>query len=48
MISEEQKRKKLIEVLETHLRDHEPPIMIFVNQKKGADLLGMLTSTKVA
>jgi ATP-dependent RNA helicase DDX23/PRP28 len=40
MISEEQKRKKLIEVLESHLRDHNPPIIIFVNQKKGADLLG--------
>ncbi|KAI6189591.1 DEAD box ATP-dependent RNA helicase [Aphelenchoides bicaudatus] len=40
MISEEQKRKKLIEVLESHLREHKPPIIIFVNQKKGADLLG--------
>ncbi|KAI6207300.1 RNA helicase [Aphelenchoides fujianensis] len=40
MISEEQKRKKLIEVLEDHLRKHDPPIIIFVNQKKGADLLG--------
>lgn len=40
VVSEEQKRKKLIEVLESHLRSHEPPIIIFVNQKKGADLLG--------
>ncbi|KAI6180721.1 RNA helicase [Aphelenchoides besseyi] len=40
MVNEEQKRKKLIEVLESHLRDHNPPIIIFVNQKKGADLLG--------
>jgi ATP-dependent RNA helicase DDX23/PRP28 len=40
LVAEEQKRKKLIEVLESHLRDHEPPIIIFVNQKKGADLLG--------
>lgn len=40
MISEEQKRKKLIEVLESHLRENSPPIIIFVNQKKGADLLG--------
>jgi ATP-dependent RNA helicase DDX23/PRP28 len=40
MISEEQKRKKLLEVLEAHLREHSPPIIIFVNQKKGADLLG--------
>lgn len=40
LVSEEQKRKKMIEVLESHLRDHDPPIIIFVNQKKGADLLG--------
>ncbi|WKY02225.1 hypothetical protein Q1695_015890 [Nippostrongylus brasiliensis] len=37
MISEDKKRKKLVEVLvEGHF---EPPIIIFVNQKKGADLL---------
>lgn len=40
LVSKEQKRKKMIEVLESHLRDHDPPIIIFVNQKKGADLLG--------
>uniref|UniRef100_A0A0K0E1D3 Probable ATP-dependent RNA helicase DDX23 n=1 Tax=Strongyloides stercoralis TaxID=6248 RepID=A0A0K0E1D3_STRER len=36
MISEEQKRKKIIEVLTKY---YEPPIIIFVNQKKGADIL---------
>ncbi|PIO75948.1 DEAD/DEAH box helicase [Teladorsagia circumcincta] len=36
MLSEDKKRKKLVEVLEQHF---EPPIIIFVNQKKGADLL---------
>lgn len=39
MISEEGKRKKVLEVLEQHLRNHKPPVIIFVNQKKGADLL---------
>lgn len=37
LISEERKKKMLIEVLEQNPR---PPIIIFVNQKKGADLLG--------
>uniref|UniRef100_A0A914D9D1 Probable ATP-dependent RNA helicase DDX23 n=1 Tax=Acrobeloides nanus TaxID=290746 RepID=A0A914D9D1_9BILA len=37
LISEERKKKMLIEVLEKNSR---PPIIIFVNQKKGADLLG--------
>ncbi|GMR41155.1 hypothetical protein PMAYCL1PPCAC_11350 [Pristionchus mayeri] len=36
MLSEDKKRKKLVEVLE---QSFEPPIIIFVNQKKGADLL---------
>ena len=36
MVSETEKRKKLIEVLN---RGVEPPIIIFVNQKKGADVL---------
>lgn len=36
MCSEQEKRKKLIEVLE---RGYDPPIIIFVNQKKGADVL---------
>ncbi|ETN69729.1 helicase protein [Necator americanus] len=36
MLSEDRKKKKLVEVLEEHF---EPPIIIFVNQKKGADLL---------
>ncbi|VDO37763.1 unnamed protein product [Haemonchus placei] len=36
MLSEDRKKKKLVEVLEQHF---EPPIIIFVNQKKGADLL---------
>lgn len=36
LVSESEKRKKLIEILE---RGVEPPIIIFVNQKKGADVL---------
>ena len=36
MVSEAQKRKKLVEILKKGL---DPPIMIFVNQKKGADVL---------
>jgi len=36
LIGEETKRKKLVEVLEKYF---EPPIIIFVNQKKGADVL---------
>lgn len=36
MMGENDKRKKLQEILN---RGFEPPIMIFVNQKKGADLL---------
>jgi ATP-dependent RNA helicase DDX23/PRP28 len=36
MVSENEKRKKLVEILERKL---EPPIIIFVNQKKGADVL---------
>jgi ATP-dependent RNA helicase DDX23/PRP28 len=36
MCSENEKRNKLIEVLE---RGFDPPIIIFVNQKKGADVL---------
>jgi len=36
MCSEQEKRKKLVEVLD---RGFEPPIIIFVNQKKGADVL---------
>ena len=35
MLNEGEKRKKLIELLE----EPEPPIIIFVNQKKGADVL---------
>jgi ATP-dependent RNA helicase DDX23/PRP28 len=39
MMSEESKRKKIVEVLSsTDL--YKPPIMVFVNQKRGADLLG--------
>jgi ATP-dependent RNA helicase DDX23/PRP28 len=37
MLSESEKRKRLVEILS---RGIEPPIIIFVNQKKGADLLG--------
>jgi ATP-dependent RNA helicase DDX23/PRP28 len=36
MMSEEMKRKKLMELL---ARGVEPPVIIFVNQKKGADVL---------
>lgn len=36
MMGENDKRKKLVEILS---RGFEPPIMIFVNQKKGADVL---------
>ncbi|CAI4220372.1 unnamed protein product, partial [Auanema sp. JU1783] len=36
MLSEEQKRKKLVEILD---KKYPPPIIIFVNQKKGADVL---------
>lgn len=36
MVTESEKRKKLVEVLNAGL---EPPIIIFVNQKKGADVL---------
>ncbi|GMT18295.1 hypothetical protein PFISCL1PPCAC_9592 [Pristionchus fissidentatus] len=36
MLSEDKKRKKLVEILEASF---EPPIIIFVNQKRGADIL---------
>ncbi|KAL3314336.1 DEAD (Asp-Glu-Ala-Asp) box polypeptide 23 [Cichlidogyrus casuarinus] len=36
MVTENEKRKKLLELLNDGF---EPPIMIFVNQKKGADML---------
>ena len=36
MCGENEKRNKLIEILE---RGFDPPIIIFVNQKKGADIL---------
>lgn len=36
MMSENDKRKRLVEILS---RKVEPPIIIFVNQKKGADVL---------
>ncbi|XP_032241073.1 probable ATP-dependent RNA helicase DDX23 isoform X2 [Nematostella vectensis] len=36
LVNEQQKRKKLLELLN---KDLEPPIIIFVNQKKGADVL---------
>lgn len=36
LVSEGEKRKKIMEILE---RGVEPPIIIFVNQKKGADVL---------
>uniref|UniRef100_A0A914R6E0 Helicase C-terminal domain-containing protein n=1 Tax=Panagrolaimus davidi TaxID=227884 RepID=A0A914R6E0_9BILA len=36
-ISKERKRKMLVKVLE---ENHKPPIIIFVNQKKAADILG--------
>ena len=37
IITEAEKRKKLLAVLEEP--EAEPPIIIFVNQKKGADVL---------
>lgn len=36
MVSEQDKRRKLMELLS---RGVEPPVIIFVNQKKGADVL---------
>lgn len=36
IITEQQKRKKLTELLQSN---PEPPIIIFVNQKKGAEVL---------
>lgn len=36
MMSENDKRKRLVEILS---RKPDPPIIIFVNQKKGADVL---------
>ena len=36
MLSENDKRKKLLKLLESGI---DPPIIIFVNQKKGADVL---------
>lgn len=36
IVTEQQKRKKLIELLQSN---PEPPIIIFVNQKKGAEVL---------
>ena len=36
LVSEQEKRKKLLQLLGKGL---EPPIIIFVNQKKGADVL---------
>lgn len=36
MVSENEKRNKLMEILR---RGIDPPIIIFVNQKKGADVL---------
>ncbi|UYV66424.1 DDX23 [Cordylochernes scorpioides] len=36
MVTESEKRKKLLEILD---RGVEPPVIIFVNQKKGADVL---------
>ena len=36
MVSENEKRKKLLSILNEGV---DPPIMIFVNQKKGADVL---------
>ena len=35
LLAEGEKRKKLLEILE----EPEPPIIVFVNQKKGADVL---------
>ena len=36
MVSENEKKNKLVKILERHV---EPPIIIFVNQKKGVDIL---------
>merc|ERR1719411_913334 len=36
MVTESEKRKKLVEILNAGI---DPPIIIFVNQKKGADVL---------
>lgn len=36
MVSPAEKRKKLVQILEQGI---DPPIIIFVNQKKGADVL---------
>ena len=36
ILSENDKRKKLLKILESGI---DPPIIIFVNQKKGADVL---------
>nr|CAH8832950.1 unnamed protein product [Trichobilharzia regenti] len=36
MVSEQEKRRKLLEILSSGL---DPPVIIFVNQKKGADVL---------
>lgn len=36
MVTEQDKRRKLMEILS---RGVEPPVIIFVNQKKGADVL---------
>lgn len=36
LVTEKEKRKKLLSLLNERL---EPPIIIFVNQKKGADVL---------
>ncbi|CAH8459903.1 unnamed protein product [Heterobilharzia americana] len=36
MVSEQEKRRKLLEILSAGL---DPPVIIFVNQKKGADVL---------
>lgn len=36
MVTETEKRKKLLAILE---EEPDPPIIIFVNQKKGADVL---------
>lgn len=36
MVTEQAKRKLLLQLLSTGI---EPPIIIFVNQKKGADVL---------
>ena len=39
LVTEQQKRKKLTELLQSN---PEPPIIIFVNQKKGAEVLAKL------